>query len=366
MKVLFFNNCWPTESQPNVGTYAKTMADELKETGADVDVCAMQRISNNKWINYFRFYWKLLCKPLPSDTVLYVNHYIFLLPLMLRLLFIRRRCIYHWHGEELIVKGKVICFLRWLMKFTFHQEDIHISPSFYYSHVVNRVLDVPYQRILISPSGGIDLNRFSPAVYSKKSANEFVIGYSSALIKAKGADLLLQLMRNSRELQRKTSKKIIFQVIDYGADANYYISEYKKTNVELRILDKCPKEQMSDFYRSIDLFIMSSIRESLGLVVLEAMACGVPVITFDICAFPEFVISQISGERVPLSRDMNENTSEFLSVILYVMAHHAEYHPRQIALRYGKETVISFYREKLGLKSDFERKDHYCPVKVDK
>ena len=344
MKLLFFNNCWPTKSHPNEGTYAKTIADELKEAGADVDVCVMRRISNNKWINYFRFYWELFYSPLPSDTVLYVNHYVFLLPLMFRLLFIRRRCIYHWHGEELIAKGKVVCFLRWLMKLTFHHEDIHISPSFYYSQVVHRVLGIPYQRILISPSGGIDLTRFSPAIYSKKSANEFVIGYSSALTKAKGADLLLQLMKNNRELQRGSSKKIIFQVIDYGADANYYISEYKKTNVELRILDKCPKEQMSDFYCSIDLFIMPSIRESLGLVVLEAMACGVPAITFDICAFPEFVIPRISGERVSLSEDFDANVLGFLCAIETIVGHYMDYKPRQIAMRYGRELTIESYK----------------------
>ena len=117
------------------------------------------------------------------------------------------------------------------------------------------------------------------------------------------------------------------------------------------------RNDISDLCQAADIFAFPSLQEGLSVALMEAMACGVPVITFDICAFPEFVISQISGERVPLSRDMNENTSEFLSVILYVMAHHAEYHPRQIALRYGKETVISFYREKLGLKSDFERKD---------
>lgn len=346
MKIVFFNNCWPTNMQPNIGTYAKTMVEELIEAGAEVDVCAMQRTSN-KYLDYIRFYWLLFQKPLPHDAFLYINHYTFLFPLMLRLLFIRRKCIYHWHGEELVVRSKIIYLLRWLMRRTFTSYDIHISPSQYYSQVINRILNIPYPQILVSPSGGIDLNLFTPGSSQRKSVEEFIIGYSSALTKSKGAELLLQLMMRGDFVKKISLPKIIFQVINYGEEAEFYISQYKNCGVELRVWNKCPKEQMPNFYRSIDLLLMPSIRESLGLVVLEAIACGVPAITFDICAFPEFIISRKSGERVPLSENLEKDTLNFLMAIEDVLEHYNEYHPRKIAEMYGRERVVALYREML-------------------
>lgn len=39
---------------------------------------------------------------------------------------------------------------------------------------------------------------------------------------------------------------------------------------------------MADIYRSVDVFIFPSKTDTLGLVNLEAMACGKPVVAYDI------------------------------------------------------------------------------------
>ena len=50
-----------------------------------------------------------------------------------------------------------------------------------------------------------------------------------------------------------------------------------------------PGEELADFYRQAEVFVYPSLYEGFGLPVLEAMACGVPVITSNVSAMPEVV-----------------------------------------------------------------------------
>lgn len=49
------------------------------------------------------------------------------------------------------------------------------------------------------------------------------------------------------------------------------------------------RNEMSQFYSGGDIFVFPGIRESLGMVFLEAQSCGLPVIAFDNGGIPEVV-----------------------------------------------------------------------------
>lgn len=61
----------------------------------------------------------------------------------------------------------------------------------------------------------------------------------------------------------------------------------------VRMLGLC--SDMAGFYREIDLFVQTSMHESLSLVCLEAMAHGVPVICSRVDGMPEVVQDQVTG-----------------------------------------------------------------------
>ena len=48
-----------------------------------------------------------------------------------------------------------------------------------------------------------------------------------------------------------------------------------------------PLEETVHFYRAADAFVYPSFNETFGLPILEAMACGCPVVTSDRSAMPE-------------------------------------------------------------------------------
>jgi glycosyltransferase involved in cell wall biosynthesis len=60
------------------------------------------------------------------------------------------------------------------------------------------------------------------------------------------------------------------------------------------------REQKIAFLRSLTIFSVPAIYvEAFGLYVLEAMACGIPVVQPDAAAFPEIVTETGSGRCVP-------------------------------------------------------------------
>ena len=82
----------------------------------------------------------------------------------------------------------------------------------------------------------------------------------------------------------------------------------KATDVAKRGLDtevihisNCHKtEDLASFYNAADLFIYPSLYEVFGLPVLEAMACGTPVIVSNVSSIPE-----VAGEAAILVNPYN-------------------------------------------------------------
>ena len=55
------------------------------------------------------------------------------------------------------------------------------------------------------------------------------------------------------------------------------------------MLGSVPDAEMPSLYRLADALIFPSVKEGFGLVVLEAMACGIPVVTSRIPPFTEYL-----------------------------------------------------------------------------
>lgn len=58
---------------------------------------------------------------------------------------------------------------------------------------------------------------------------------------------------------------------------------------------KLPREELAKHFRESDIFIYPTRIDTYGFVVIEAMACGLPVITTDIYAIPEMIKNGKNG-----------------------------------------------------------------------
>jgi glycosyltransferase involved in cell wall biosynthesis len=57
---------------------------------------------------------------------------------------------------------------------------------------------------------------------------------------------------------------------------------------------------MYRYYSAADVFVFPGIRESLGLVFLEAQSCGLPVVAFNNAGVPEAVQDGKTGLLAPM------------------------------------------------------------------
>ena len=60
-----------------------------------------------------------------------------------------------------------------------------------------------------------------------------------------------------------------------------------------------PHEKIVEFHQKLSVFISVSTRESFGVAVLEAAACGVPAITSNVGGLPEVNQNNYTGYVIP-------------------------------------------------------------------
>lgn len=151
------------------------------------------------------------------------------------------------------------------------------------------------KRVSIVPNG-IDTRRFSPgdarALRSRLGDGSIVL-HVGRLVLEKNLDLLINAAKRVvRELP-----ECRFVVLSDGPARERYLRRVDALRLRENFVftgEVSPAELLS-FYRCADVLAIPSKFETQGLVVLEAMACGVPVAGADYGAIPDFVKDGYNG-----------------------------------------------------------------------
>ena len=112
--------------------------------------------------------------------------------------------------------------------------------------------------------------------------------FVSSLWRYKNCDGLLRAWAATHPAPRQQQLVIVGRVGD-----NAYWAELQALVEDLGIagdvvfVGAVPLEETPMFYRAADVFVYPSFEETFGLPILEAMACGCPVVTSDVSAMPE-------------------------------------------------------------------------------
>ena len=96
-----------------------------------------------------------------------------------------------------------------------------------------------------------------------------------------------------------------------------------------------PREDLAPLYRAMDLFVLPSLWEGLPTVILESMACGVPVIATDIPGTRELVRQGHTGWLVE-----PKNSEALAEAIIYALRHPEA---RDTIAQTAAESVIPSY-----------------------
>ena len=96
---------------------------------------------------------------------------------------------------------------------------------------------------------------------------------------------------------------------------------------------------MLDAYRAADFFVMPSVTEAFGMMAIEAMACGKPVIVFDGTSLPDVTRAPTVGLAVP-----NGNDEALASAIRFFAENRDERMKRGVA---GRALAEQLYDERV-------------------
>jgi len=142
---------------------------------------------------------------------------------------------------------------------------------------------------------GIDLDRFNPSVdgydVRRKYApnNEKLILTVCRLEPRKNLETLILCAKIIKDKQ----KKIKFIIIGDGVEKNKLERLIKELELQgmVVLVGAIPyfSEELPRYYRASDLFVLPTLYEGFGWVFMEAMACGLPIITTDVGSNPEIV-----------------------------------------------------------------------------
>lgn len=301
MKVLLVSNMYPNSENPAYGIFVKRQVDLIESEGNTVDLQVMFKSKNKiqKLFFYLKHYILVFLKAVFKNYDYIYIHYVSLNspPILLAQTFKKQKLVVNIHGTDIVPKGSIQNKIDKITGKILKLSTLTIVPSSYYKEIVNKKYNIELSKIFVSPSGGIDMGLF----YPKKEMNIFnkdntrYIGYIGRIDNEKGWKDLLKAFTEIVQKPEFNDLKLI--MVGSGQETEVRDTIITELQIEEKVIIKeaLPQSKLANIFNEIDIFIFPSLRESLGLVGLEAMACGTPVIGSNIGGIRSYLIDNYNG-----------------------------------------------------------------------
>jgi glycosyltransferase-like protein len=184
------------------------------------------------------------------------------------------------------------------------------------------VVSEPWRKILAADYGvdadvvpnGVDPHRFGVLPPAERERLRARVGATSRPLvltvggvePRKGTTTLFEAMA---ELRRRLDPPPVLAIVgghsfqDYRAYREAALARLPELGLELGkdvvLLGTVPEAELGGWYQAADAFAFPSVKEGFGLVVLEALAVGLPVVTTDIPVFTEYLADGESALLTP-------------------------------------------------------------------
>ena len=121
---------------------------------------------------------------------------------------------------------------------------------------------------------------------------------TGALIWRKGYEPLLMAVRNFLE----NSFDAELHIIGTGEDQQHLLYTIQDLGLRNHVFLEGyqPPDQVCKWLQKADVFILASLSEGISNAVLEAMSCGLPIITTDCGGMNEAIENEVEGLIVPV------------------------------------------------------------------
>lgn len=150
---------------------------------------------------------------------------------------------------------------------------------------------------------GLDLDQFKPVYDSAVCKRKFDIPVQNIVIAFRATTWVYKGFEYIKECLRNLSNNMPISLLVFNEKGLLREFSERFQIVELGWVDD--DKEMIDAYNAADIFLMPSAAEGFGMMVMEAMACGKPVIVMDHTALPEVLRPEESGGIVVPQGDID-------------------------------------------------------------
>lgn len=205
-------------------------------------------------------------------------------------------------GTDVIIYPKRSLFLRWITKFTLSRADMITCDCELVKKEILRLVEFPEDRIVVFP-WGVDLKKFNPG--AKDGEIREKLGWEDNLVvihdrrfsKVYGVIHLIEAIPevvkeipNARFLFCGTGpleKEMKKQIRRHRLSSYVHFTGFAKN------------EELPRYLNSADMYVSCSFSDGTSISLLEAMACGLPVVVTDLPGNLEWVMDGENGLVVP-------------------------------------------------------------------
>ncbi len=239
------------------------------------------------------------------------------------------------HINNQTLKDKIINIIRMPVKYidksNLRSKNLIVVANSKFS---KKMIDMVYNVKSLVLYPGINTDKFERIIVRKKLNQVISVGAINSL---KGYEFLIEVIS---KIEKSIRPKFIIVGNGYNkAYLNRIVTLAKTLNVTLKIKVGISEKELIREYHKSKLFLYSPLNEPFGIVVEEAMACGLPLVVAIGGGGYNEIITEKNG--LILSRNNHSNWAEAISDLLV---------NEKILIKYGeynKSYVKKFYNSKI-------------------
>lgn len=213
-------------------------------------------------------------------------------------------------------------FAKWSLKYViwyYNHCDFVTAPS---RTVLTEMLEYGFYKPRQVVSNQIDLSIFKPSRDDKnKFKKEFNLSEATVVYAGRfGPEKKIEVIIRALALVKDYLPKINLAIAGHGSAEFELKKLVKELHLEanVKFYGTLDKVKLCRLYNAADIFVIASTSESQSMVLLQAMACGLPVIGVNWRALPEY-INRHNGYTVAA-----DNSKEMADKIIHLFRHEDE------------------------------------------
>lgn len=187
-----------------------------------------------------------------------------------------------------IYKAAQIPWIRFMTRVSFRKAQFVIALSDSLAENTRRIGINP-DKIIVVPNG-VDTNKFTSGSIEVRRSTRIIL-FVGSLIERKGVRYLLSAM--PKVIREFPNIKLV--IIGEGGEEVNLKNQLESTGItnQVDFLGKLPPDEIALWMRRASLFILPSLEEGLGVVLLEAIASGTPCVASSVGGIPDIITPEI-------------------------------------------------------------------------